>query len=188
MYIQDTNFMTKMAANMCTRLTHGVKMAGSCCVTDFNEKYQTFPLSRSYYYKARVHDAIIILQAGVEHLKNLGRLNKRRLFILNLLQTLFGFWPCIWKPLPKPQPHNTGLTLVMSMKAVLFFGAPWGGEEDLLACGPSSCSTQNREKWVHEPVTQITCVQSAKRRDAVPNGCFVYSLSTDSKASNVAGA
>lgn len=41
MYIQETNFTTKMTANMCTRLTHGVIMAGSCCVTDFNEKYQT---------------------------------------------------------------------------------------------------------------------------------------------------
>lgn len=65
MYIQETNFTSKMTANMCTRLTHGVIMAGSCCVTDFNEKYQTFPLSRSYYHKARVHDTIIILQAGL---------------------------------------------------------------------------------------------------------------------------
>lgn len=34
------------------------------------------------------------------------------------------------------------LTLVMSMKAVLFLGAPWGGDEDLLACDASSCSTR----------------------------------------------
>lgn len=109
MYIQDTNFMTEMAANMCTRLTHGVKMAGSCCVTDFNEKYQTFPLSRSYYYKARVHDAIIILQAGLEHLKNLGRLNKRRLFFFIYCRHYLAFDPVFENCCQNHNPTIQGL-------------------------------------------------------------------------------
>lgn len=33
---------------------------------------------------------------------------------------------------------HLGLTLVMSMNAVLFLGAPLGGEEDLLTCVTSS--------------------------------------------------
>lgn len=34
--------------------------------------------------------------------------------------------------------RHLGLTLVISMKAVLFLGAPLGGEEDLLTCITSS--------------------------------------------------
>lgn len=58
--------MTIIAASMCTRLTHVVEMAGSCCVTDFNEKYQTFPHRRSYHHKGRIHDAVIIHQGLVK--------------------------------------------------------------------------------------------------------------------------
>lgn len=49
------------------------------------------------------------------------------------------------------------LTLVMSMNAVLFLGAPWGGEEDLFTWGPSSCSRHHQETENTKGYAQITC-------------------------------
>lgn len=74
----------------------------------------------------------------------------------------------------KPQTHKQGLTLVMSMKAVLFLGAPLGGEEDLFTCGPSSCRTQSRENWWHCALTlQLGNLSFC-------NGWIVCNLSVDS--------
>lgn len=66
---------------------------------------------------------------------------------------------------PKSQPlkkkrKKKVLTLVISMKAVLFLGAPRGGEEDLLTCVASSCMHKQKTHHIYK-VLHSACAKEA---------------------------
>lgn len=50
----------------------------------------------------------------------------------------------------KKERKKKVLTLVISMKAVLFLGAPRGGEEDLLTCVASSCMHKQKTHHIYK--------------------------------------
>lgn len=93
-----------------------------------------------------------------------------------------------------PQKPQTRLTFVMSIKAVLFLGAPWGGDEALFTWGPSICNTNTWDckHTINHPVHahEIYCLAfqavlnialQASCRNICCNAGFVYSLSPAGK-------
>lgn len=99
---------------------------------------------------------------------------------------------------PKSQPlkkkrKKKVLTLVISMKAVLFLGAPRGGEEDLLTCVASSCmhkqKTHHIYKVLHSAWAKEASLQSRHHHHLHPSHaafrcsttCCVYTRASHQK-------